>query len=149
MNRLNNKNALITGGTAKANWSRSSFCSVTFPFRQPNDISVANSAFKVPSTTKSESSRRAERVAHCPLCRHPCKSSVKEKKNLLTRATEERVRWKLSEPAARTCCLSAVVPAFAEPDIHSLSQIRADRHRRLSLCFLPVLKQFEESLGSF
>jgi integrase len=38
----------------EANWSRSSFCSVTFPFRQPNDISVANSAFKVPSTTKSE-----------------------------------------------------------------------------------------------
>src|SRR5580693_8767661 len=38
----------------EANWSRSSFCSVTFPFRQPNDISVANSGFKVPSTTKSE-----------------------------------------------------------------------------------------------
>jgi len=36
------------------NWSRSSFYSVTFPFRQPNDISVANSAFKVLSTTKSE-----------------------------------------------------------------------------------------------
>ena len=34
--------------------SRSSFCSVTFPFRQPNDTSVANSEFKVPSTTKSE-----------------------------------------------------------------------------------------------
>src|SRR5215472_17078713 len=33
----------------EANWSRSSFCSVTFPFRQPNDISVANSAFRVPS----------------------------------------------------------------------------------------------------
>jgi hypothetical protein len=30
-----------------------SFCSVTFRFRQPNDISVANSGFKVPSTTKS------------------------------------------------------------------------------------------------
>jgi hypothetical protein len=44
-------------------------------------------------------------------------------------------------------CLSAVVPAFAEPDIHSLSQILADRHRRLSVCSLPVLKQSEESLG--
>ena len=30
------------------------FLPVTFPFRQPNDILVANSAFKVPSTTKSE-----------------------------------------------------------------------------------------------
>src|SRR6266699_353632 len=45
-------------------------------------------------------------------------------------------------------CLSAVVPAFAEPDIHSLSQVHADRHRRLSVCSPPVLKQFEESLGS-
>jgi len=44
--------------------------------------------------------------------------------------------------------LSAMVPAFAEPDIHSLSQILADRHRRLSVCSLPVLKQFGESLGS-
>jgi len=45
-------------------------------------------------------------------------------------------------------CLSAMVPAFAEPDIHSLSQILADRHRRLSVCALPVLKQSGESLGS-
>ena len=42
-----------------------------------------------------------------------------------------------------------MVPAFAEPDIHSLSQALADRHRRLSVCSLPVLKQFGESLGSF
>ena len=45
-------------------------------------------------------------------------------------------------------CLSAVVPAFAEPDIHSLSRAGEGRHRRLSLGSLPVLKQFEESLGS-
>ena len=45
-------------------------------------------------------------------------------------------------------CLSAVVPAFAEPDIHSLSRALAGRHRRLSLCSLPVLKQSEGSLGS-
>ena len=45
-------------------------------------------------------------------------------------------------------CLSAMVPAFAEPDIDSLSQILADRHRRLSVCSLPVLKQSGESLGS-
>src|ERR1700730_11643932 len=42
----------------------------------------------------------------------------------------------------------AVVPAFAEPDIHSLSQVPKDRHRRLSGRTLPVLKQFGESLGS-
>jgi integrase len=30
------------------------FLPVTFRFRQPNDISVANSGFKVPSMTKSE-----------------------------------------------------------------------------------------------
>jgi hypothetical protein len=39
-------------------------------------------------------------------------------------------------------------PALAEPDIHSLSQILADRHRRLSVCSPPVLKQSGESLGS-
>jgi len=43
-------------------------------------------------------------------------------------------------------CLSAVVPAFAEPDIHSLSRVLEDRHRRLSMCSLPVLKQSEGSL---
>jgi hypothetical protein len=45
-------------------------------------------------------------------------------------------------------CLSAVVPAFAEQDIHSLSRALAGRLRRLSLCSLPVLKQSEGSLGS-
>jgi len=38
----------------EANWSKFSFCSLTLPFRQPTDISTANSGFKVPSTTKSE-----------------------------------------------------------------------------------------------
>jgi len=78
----------------------------------------------------------------------PCKSLSREKKILLTRASEERALLSLSEPAASHVCLSAVVPAFAEPDIHSLSQVHADRHRRLSVCSLPVPKQFEESLGS-
>ncbi len=41
-----------------------------------------------------------------------------------------------------------MVPAFAEPDIHSLSQVLADHHRRLSVCSVPVLKQSGESLGS-
>ena len=83
-----------------------------------------------------------------PPRRHPCKSFVKEKKVLLTRATEERALSNLSEPAARTCASRRVVPAFAEPDIHSLSQILTDRHRRLSVCSLPVLKQSGESLGN-
>ena len=57
--------------------------------------------------------------------------------------TREAVRTRSSH-----ACLSAMVPAFAEPDIHSLSRILADRHRRLSVCSLPVLKQSGESLGS-
>src|SRR5258708_15859666 len=36
----------------------------------------------------------------------------------------------------------------AEPDIHLLSRALKGRHRRLSLCSLPVPKQFVESLGS-
>ena len=36
----------------------------------------------------------------------------------------------------------------AEPDIHLLSQTPKSRHRRLSLCSLPVPKQFVESLRS-
>ena len=44
--------------------------------------------------------------------------------------------------------LSAEVPAFAEPDIHSLSRAPKGLHRRLSLCSLPVPKQSEGSLGS-
>src|SRR5215472_16134539 len=45
-------------------------------------------------------------------------------------------------------CLSAVIPAFAEPDIHSLSQAHSERHRGLSVYSLPVLKKFGESLRS-
>src|SRR5438477_144192 len=73
---------------------------------------------------------------------------VKEKKILLKRASEERAPANSGRTRSSHACLSAMVPAFAEPDIHSLSRILADRHRRLSVCSLPVLKQFEESLGS-
>ena len=38
---------------------------------------------------------------------------------------------------------------FRIADIHLLSQTPKSRHRRLSLCSLPVPKQFVESLGSF
>ena len=45
-------------------------------------------------------------------------------------------------------CLSAVVPAFAnQTSIRCLGP--EGRHRRLSVCSLPVLKQSEGSLGSF
>jgi len=46
-------------------------------------------------------------------------------------------------------CLSAGGPCIpAGPDIHLLSKTPKSPHRRLSLCSLPVPKQFEESLGS-
>jgi hypothetical protein len=38
----------------EANSNKSNFCSITFRFRQPSDISAANSGFKVLSTTKTE-----------------------------------------------------------------------------------------------
>ena len=63
-----------------------------------------------------------------------------------------RARESAQDEASRThssrVYLSARVPVFAEPEIHSLSQATEGRHRRLSLCSLPVLKQFGESLGS-
>lgn len=63
-----------------------------------------------------------------------------------------RARESAHNLASRTpsshVCLSARVPAFAEPDIHSLSQATRGCHRRLSLCSLPVPKQYGESLGS-
>ena len=43
-------------------------------------------------------------------------------------------------------CLSALVPAFAEPDIHLLPRAREGLRRRLSWCSLPVPKQSVESL---
>ena len=38
----------------EANWSKSSFCSVKFRFRPPNDLGCKSGGFKVPSMTKSE-----------------------------------------------------------------------------------------------
>src|SRR2546423_5102764 len=55
----------------------------------------------------------------------PCKSLSREKKILLTRASEERALLSLSEPAASHVCLSAVGPTLAGPDIHSLSHAPA------------------------
>ena len=54
-----------------------------------------------------------------------------------------------SGSAAAHVCLSAEGSCIlAEPDIHLLPQAPKSRRRRLSLCSLPVPKQFEESLGS-
>src|SRR5450755_1264114 len=55
-------------------------------------------------------------------CRHPCKSLSRENTVLLTRASEERAPPVLASIRSSHLCLSAVVPAFAEPDIHSLSR---------------------------
>jgi len=55
------------------------------------------------------------------LYRHPCKSSVKEKHTwpgALARARSSRAR-----SLARIWRLSAVVPAFAEPDIHGVRSL--------------------------
>jgi len=54
----------------------------------------------------------------------------------------------VQELLLRTFASRLVVPALAEPDIHLLSKTPKSPHRRLSLCSLPVPKQFTESLRS-
>jgi len=98
-------------------------------------------------------------IAHMPVSREltpagtsahsrlPCKSLSSGTRTLpgaLARARDT----KLLRTHSSHECLSAEVPAFAEPDIHSLSQAPEGRHRRLSLCSLPVPKQYGESLRS-
>jgi hypothetical protein len=61
-------------------------------------------------------------IAVCTSGRHPCKSLSREKTVLLTRATEERAKTNVFRTRSSHVCLSAVVPAFAEPDIHLLSR---------------------------
>src|SRR5580704_19762586 len=55
-----------------------------------------------------------------PSDRHPCKSSVKGKHGWP--GALGRARTFGCRTAQLAFCLSAVVPAFAEPDIHSLSR---------------------------
>ena len=59
----------------------------------------------------------------------------RRKRFLLRRASEERAQLGPIRTRSSHVCLSAMVPAFAEPDIHSLSQILADRHRRAHMTF--------------
>src|SRR5579872_1640815 len=76
--------------------------------------------------------------------RHPCKSSVKEKTHVARRARESaHFSVKIFSSHWR---LSAVVPAFAEPDIHLLPRATQGPRRRLSWCSLPVPKQSVKSL---
>jgi hypothetical protein len=78
--------------------------------------------------------------------RHPCKSSVKLRHGCpgtLARACSQQFQdVRRAKYASRHRFLRS-----AEPDIHLLSQALKGRHRRLSLCSLPVPKQFVESLG--
>src|SRR5205807_24052 len=58
-------------------------------------------------------------------CRPPCKSLSREKKILLTRASEERARRTLAEPAARTCASRRwFLPSQNRTSIHCLRPLR-------------------------
>jgi hypothetical protein len=85
---------------------------------------------------------------NCTRCRPPCKSSVKRSHGCPGHARES---VQVESSRMFLCALFASRHRFlrsAEPDIHLLSQTPKSRHRRLSLCTLPVPKQFVESLGS-
>ena len=45
-------------------------------------------------------------------------------------------------------CLSAVVPAFAEPDIHALSEILAGPSQKIEFVFSASPETIRRSLGS-
>src|SRR5439155_8171333 len=110
----------------------------TFRCKRPNSTLAASSGFDQPLMIVLASSRILELGARSwKDCRLPCKSFVKGEKD----SPDARLGGARTIEAIRTrsshVCLSAVVPAFAEPDIHSLSQAHADRHRRLSVCSLP------------
>jgi hypothetical protein len=82
-----------------------------------------------------------------PYCRHPCKSFVKLRHGCPGHARES---VQVNSPRMFHTQRYASRHRFlrsAEPDIHLLSRTPKSRHRRLSLCSLPVPKQFVESLG--
>ena len=81
-------------------------------------------------------------------CRHPCKSLSRENVVLPKARSGERARRLFQELQLARVASRHWFLLYAEPDIHSLSWALGGRHRRLSLCSLPVLKQFGESLGS-
>src|SRR5271157_5893928 len=79
-----------------------------------------------------------------PDCRPPCKSLSRENAALLRSAQNPICRTRRSSQL----CLSAVGSCSTQNRTSIRCLGPAGRHRRLSLCSLPVLKQFEESLGS-
>ncbi|MDT7817420.1 MAG: hypothetical protein QOJ42_7336, partial [Acidobacteriaceae bacterium] len=91
---------------------------------------------------------RELRDAICPRSRHPCKSFVKLRHGCPGHAQES---VQVNSPRMFHTQKYASRHRFlrsAEPDIHLLSRTLKGRHRRLSVCSLPVPKQFVESLGS-
>jgi hypothetical protein len=79
---------------------------------------------------------------------HPCKSLSSEKHNISGRAPESALRDLIRISCYAVFASRLGVPALAEPDIHLLSKTPRSPHRRLSLCSLPVPKQFGGSLWS-
>ena len=79
---------------------------------------------------------------------HPCKFLSTEKHRIFWARSGERAIGLIR------ICRYAIVPLgwwfllSAEPDIHLLSKTPKSPHRRLSLCSLPVPKQFRESFRS-
>jgi hypothetical protein len=84
----------------------------------------------------------------CPDWRHPCKSMSSEKHETSGRAGESAHYDVIRTFPSAVVASRLMVPALAEPDIHLLSKTPKSPHRRLSLCPLPVPKQFIESLRS-
>jgi hypothetical protein len=80
--------------------------------------------------------------------RLPCKSVSREKHTISGRARESAQCDVIRTYSYAVVASRLMVPAIAEPDIHLLSKAPGSPHRRLSLCSLPVLKQFVESLRS-
>jgi SnoaL-like polyketide cyclase len=77
------------------------------------------------------------------------RSLSRENVLLPTRATEERANTITAEFSARDLCLSARALAFRRTrHPFAVSSHLCGLHRRLSLCPLPVSKQFGGSLGS-
>jgi hypothetical protein len=72
----------------------------------------------------------------------------REKQEFSGRALESALLVRSGSAATHVCLSAEGCCILAEPDIHLLPQAPKSRRRRLSLCSLPVPKQFEESLGS-
>src|ERR1700679_3243348 len=87
-------------------------------------------------------------LVQLPDCRPPWKSSVKEKHGCPGHARESVQINSFRMFYAQQCASRHRFLSSAEPDIHLQSRALKGRHRRLSLCSLPVPKQFVESLWS-